>query len=124
MQKPTPQELADTFEQIANVNHEELQYLIDESELKTIKKGDMVLQPEQKADEMILILSGRVRAYRVQQGQNRELGILEKGVISGLLPYSRMESTRANGIALEDGAYLSFHRSKMPDLIKNHYSLT
>jgi CRP-like cAMP-binding protein len=124
MQRPSPEEFTSLFEPLSNVDKEEIQYLIDESECIDIKEGEFLFEPEQPTNYMYFIMSGRIEIYATQNGQKREFGIVEKGSISGILPYSRMEKARGYANTIEDSKILAFPRAKMPELIRNHYSLT
>lgn len=124
MQKPSTEDLIEIFESISKVNKAELQFLIDESDIRVYKEDEWLFQPDEPSDNMILILSGKVRVFRVQQGQGKELAVVGKGEITGLLPYSRLVSTKAHATIVKETTVLLFHRSKMQDLIRNNYSLT
>ena len=73
---------------------------------------------------MTLVLSGRIRIYTLQKNQSREITILEKGDITGLLPYSRLKVAVGYGQALETSHILTFHRKDMPEMIRECYELT
>lgn len=124
MLKPTPKEFALLFKPLENVPEEELQYLIDSSEHLLIKEDNYLFQPDQPSDYMVFILSGEFRIFAIQQGQKREITIIKNGDITGILPYSRLETSKASALAKEDSYILRFHRKDMPGLIRDHYKLT
>lgn len=124
MSKPNPKDLIDLFESISKVDTQDLEYLIKKSELRVYPAGELVFKPETPTDHMIFILSGTVRAYTVQQNQTKEFAILQSGDITGLLPYSRLTSSKAYGEVQTETSVLALHRDDMPELIRNHYSLT
>ena len=124
MKAVTTARLRQDFEPIANVPEEQLQYLIDNSKPYELKEDEFLFQKGQPSDHMNLILSGRIRIYSQQKNQSREIAILEKGDITGLLPYSRLTHAQGSGQALETSVILAFHRENMPAMIRNNYELT
>ncbi len=124
MKAVTTARLRQDFEPIANVPEEQLQYLIDNSKSYELKEDEFLFQKGQPSDHMNLILSGRIRIYSQQKNQSREIAILEKGDITGLLPYSRLTHAQGSGQALETSVILAFHRENMPAMIRNNYELT
>ncbi len=124
MKKVTPQQLQRDFEPIAHVPEEQLQYLIDHSEQFTLEEDEFLFRKDEAADRMNLILSGRLRIYTLQKNQSREIALLEKGDITGLLPYSRLKTSSGYGQALEKCELLSLHRKDLPELIRENYELT
>lgn len=125
MQTPTPQQLKEVFSSIlANVPNDELQFLIDKSSCHTIEQDGFLFKKGDASDYMTLILKGRLKVYALQQNQQRELFELEKGEITGLLPYSRLKNAQGFAQALSEVEVMQFHRKDMPELIQNHYGLT
>ncbi|MGB0177599.1 MAG: cyclic nucleotide-binding domain-containing protein, partial [Owenweeksia sp.] len=124
MKKVTPQQLQQDFEPIAHVPEEQLQYLIDKGKQRELAADDFLFRKDEPSDNMTLILSGRIRIYTLQKNQSREIAIVEKGDITGLLPYSRLKTASGYGQALETTHILSFHRKDMPEMIRECYELT
>lgn len=111
------------IEDISNVPAEQLQWLLDQSECKTFAAGDFMFQPGQPSDYMYIILSGKVRVWLEQNGSTREVGRLEKGDITGVLPYSRLREARATAVAMEESQILFTHRDRFPEMIRTQYEL-
>lgn len=124
MSKPSPQDLIQIFEPISKVDEQDINYLIQNSDLRVYPPGEMVFEPESPSDYMVFILSGTIRVYAVQQNQSKEITILKSGDITGLLPYSRLKTAKAYAQVQTETRVLAFHRDAMPELIRNHYSLT
>ncbi len=125
MQQVTPSFLKKTFtEVLGEVEENELQFLIDHSTANTIKEGGYLFKKGDASDNMTLILSGDLKIYTLQQNKQRELFQLTGGEITGLLPYSRLTHAQGFAKALNEVKVLHFHRKDMPEMIRNHYSLT
>jgi len=113
-----------TFELLKNVPDEQLQWLISNSTERTLQDGEMF---SVQGDEMTgphFILGGKMHIYVNQNGQQREVAMFEQGAISGYLPYSRGKIAPANSQAIGELHVLTFDKSKMLDMICNHFELT
>ena len=77
------------FEQLKNVPDGQLQWLIDNSTERTLHDGEMLAVEGNEMTGPHFVLSGKLRLYAVQNGQQREMAVFEHGAISGYLPYSR-----------------------------------
>jgi signal transduction histidine kinase len=124
MNKPNPEDIARDFETLAFVPEEELAFLIKESELKTLEEGDYLWKPGEEARHMIMVLSGKLRIFNMQNNQMREFVVVEPGSITSLLPYSRMKNSITFGQALGTCQVLLFPKEKMSELIRENYHLT
>jgi len=109
---------------IGHLPEDQLNWLLDKSEIRCLQPGDKAFSPGDPTDHMFIILEGKMRLWMDQNGTSREIGRMEKGDVSGLLPYSRLKSSRATGVILESMTLLAFHRDHMPELIRDHYELT
>jgi signal transduction histidine kinase len=125
MHTPTPQHLREIFASIlGKVDDDALQFLIDKAVCHTVKQDDFLFKKGDASDYMTLILKGHLKVYTLQQNQQRELFELEKGEITGLLPYSRLTHAQGYAQAQDEVQVMQFHRRDMPELIRNHYGLT
>ncbi|QTN39024.1 GHKL domain-containing protein [Cryomorphaceae bacterium] len=111
----TPKDLR-IFETLSEVPDSELQWLIDHCEIQEYEEGTKMFAPDDAADFMYLIMEGEALFYIMQNGERRDFGTSGAGVITGLLPYSRMKVARGNGVALKRIKALVLHRSQMRQL--------
>lgn len=109
--------------ELENVPEDQLQWLIDHSEIVEYAVADMVFEPDQDSDNMIIILEGKVRIWFDQNGSSREIGRMEKGEVTGVLPYSRLKKARATAVAIEPSKVMLTHRDTFPEMIKSQYQL-
>lgn len=112
------------FDTFNDVSDEDLQWLVCNSRYYTIMKDAYLFKEGDATDEMHIVLSGKILLYRNQNGQRRNLGEIEPGDITGVLPYSRMVQAGGNGITLEHTEILSLHRDCFMEMICNHHALT
>ena len=109
MKQPTVTSLQ-TIESFQEVPADALQWLIDRSEIITLEPGDHLFKPGQAIDYLYVILEGKLQ-LNIQQGkQLRDAGLLEKGTITGMLPYSRMQAASGFGLAVEPTRILALHQ--------------
>src|ERR1700755_865467 len=78
-----------TFEALANVPDEQLQWLVDTCEGRVLPEGTLFVKPGEPMVGPHFIISGEFAAFVSQNNSKRELGIFGAGVITGYLPYSR-----------------------------------
>lgn len=124
MKKPSPSELKETFTQLQQVPDAQLQWLIRESEYLQVREGGFLFRTGDPVDSTILILEGMVSLLLQQANQQREVAVVEKGSITAYLPYSRGNTAPVNALAKKDTTLLKFPRTRMKELISDHFELT
>ena len=113
-----------SIEGLKNAPEESLKWMIYNGKIVKYKKLDHLFQKGEKADHLLILLTGCMRLYGVFGNQQREFSRVSGGSITGLLPYSRMKITQGNGQFLEDSEVLAIHRDKFPEMIREHHELT
>ncbi|WP_333820590.1 ATP-binding protein [Ohtaekwangia sp.] len=106
-----------------DLDESHLQWLAEKGSVTTWKDGDYLFRKGDTIDAMRILFAGEVDIYREQAGNVRYLGTVEKGEITGLLPYSRMKSAMADGIVSGDAVVYSLHRECFPELLRDHGAL-
>lgn len=109
------------FEEVPST---QLQWLIDNGDLSTIKSGEFLFKKDMSMDHMFVILSGHFIVKIEQNGQYRMVATLEASTVTGVLPYSRAKLATGFAEATEDCALLSIHKDKMRSLIVENQALT
>ncbi len=112
----TPADLK-TVSVLESVPDYELQWLIDHATFQTYKEGEYVFKKGDAADEMYILMEGRVLFYLEQNGQRRDMGEAKKGTLTGLLPYSRLTHATGNGVVIKHVELLSVHRDIIQKMI-------
>lgn len=113
-----------TIEALKDVPVEQLQWLVDNSTQDTIPAGEYLFRTNDPIASTTIIISGRIRAFRLQNQEAREMATFEPKSITGYLPYSRGNVAIASGQALEDTEVLRFPREKSGEMIRQHFELT
>jgi signal transduction histidine kinase len=109
---------------LSSVPKAQLDWLIEHSAISILGPGEFLFKRDEPADNMIIILKGRVKVYLPQGKSQKEMGILEKDEISGLLPFSRLEKAIGFAEVIEDTVVLLTHRNQMKALVSHNYELT
>ena len=110
------------FDTFSDVSDEDLEWLVCNSRYYTTLKDAYLFKEGDPTNEMHIILSGKILLYFNQNGQRRNVGELEAGDVTGVLPYSRMVKAGGNGVTLAHTDILSLHRDCFMDMICNHES--
>lgn len=113
-----------SFETFKSIPTEALQWLVDQSEYKFYPSGIKMFSSGDPVDHMQIIIKGKYQVWREQKGERRELGTWGTGYLTGVLPFSRMEVAKAEGMALEDTYSLELHRNCFTEMVNVSYELT
>lgn len=111
-------------EPLADVPDEQLQWLIDNSRYTEYKDEDVVFKSGDVIQHTDIILKGKMRIYATKNGNYREIARIEKGDITGYLPFSRIEKASGDGQCTEDAAILSCPADKIKQAATKYYELT
>ncbi|MBR9921907.1 MAG: cyclic nucleotide-binding domain-containing protein [Bacteroidetes bacterium] len=111
------------FEGYKGISDESLSWLISKSEYLLYPAGDLLFYPEKPTTSMQIIMEGEYIIEFEQGGEYREFGTNEAGYTTGVLPFSRMQESRANGRALQDTYVLELHRDHFIELVNVDYDL-
>ncbi|WP_339792872.1 ATP-binding protein [uncultured Imperialibacter sp.] len=109
---------------LQGVSDDQLQWLIDNSERRDFREGEFLFKKGEPTDHMMIVLSGKARAYSTQNNQKRELFELEPPDISGLLPFSRLKTAIGSAEVMQPTTVLLTSREKLKELVCTHYDLT
>jgi signal transduction histidine kinase len=119
-------EVADlkSFEGLAGVPDSELQWLIDKCEVLTFEDGEYLMQPGEDLTGPHFVLEGNMRFFMLQQGARREYVLVEKGSITGYMPYSRGLIAKGYAQAVGELTVLSYPIQDIMEMIKDHFEIT
>jgi signal transduction histidine kinase len=116
--------LLQSFSTFADIPTDALQWMIEQSQYLQYDRGEQIFRPGDPVNEMGIILKGQVSLRVEVQGGLQEIAILEKGDITGLLPFSRMKEVRALGIVTEPLRILYLHKDQFTEMVNRSYELT
>ena len=109
-----------SFPQFENVPEEQLNWLVQNSRICTYMTDEKIMEPGSEIDKMFIILDGRIRIQLPRGSSFANLGDFETGEISGRLPFSRMQSSIAHLVVVEDATILETHKDLFVEITKRY----
>lgn len=109
--------------ELKGVPENQLQWLAENGQVQAFSDGQKMFSKGDKIDSMRILLQGEVNFFIEQAGNLRNVGTVEKGEITGKLPFSRMKGATGEGIVTGDTLIYTLHESLFPDMIRNHHEL-
>lgn len=109
-----------SFPQFESVPEDQLSWLVENSQVCTYMPDEKIIEPGSEIDKMFIILDGRIRIKLPQGNSFANLGDFETGDISGRLPFSRMQSTLAHLVVVEDTTILETHENLFVEITKRY----
>ena len=109
---------------LKDVPEYQLQWLIDQSEHSVLQPGELVGILGEELKGTIFVISGRIELYRIQNNSKLVVAELEKGSITGMLPFSRAKVVAAYLQCLEETQVMTFPKEKIRQMISDHFELT
>ena len=101
----------------AGLPDDQIAWFISQSEELLFKAGDYYSRQGDPANAMFVILGGEVE-IRGEFGGEAILFGLNKGDVTGVLPFSRMKQFTVSGRAVTDARVLRFPAAMFPDLVQ------
>lgn len=96
----------------------DLGWLAETAEERVYDAGDVPFERGAVAEEMFVVLEGAFQIFTVTNGQRRPFGTIHAGEISGLLPFSRMETFGGEGIVTEAGRIAAIHKDHFWEMME------
>lgn len=109
-----------SFPQFANVPEEQLNWLVENSTVCTYMIDERIIEPGSDITKMFIILDGTVRVRLPQGNSYANIGDFETGDITGTIPFSRMQSTIAHLVVMEDTTVLETHQDLFVEITKRY----
>ena len=107
-----------------NVPDDQLNWLAEKGSLEDFPQAEHLFISGQPADKMIIVVEGVFRVYIKRTDAYKEVGRIEKGHITGLLPFSRLKETQAWANAVVDSKVITFSKDCLRDMVRDCYDLT
>lgn len=108
------------FSPFENVPTDQLEWLVENSQLCTYQPDEMIAKPGDEITDMLIILDGEIRAQLKRGNQFMPLGTFGTGEISGKLPFSRMQSSAAYLTVVTETSLLRTNQSLFPEISKKY----
>ncbi|MGB3543249.1 sensor histidine kinase [Rubrivirga sp.] len=94
-----------------------LEWLASVAEERLIEAGTVPFNRGDVADTMFCVLEGGFQIFTIQGPKRTLFGTIRAGEISGMLPFSRMETFAGEGVALEDTRVANIHQRHFPEML-------
>jgi signal transduction histidine kinase len=99
-----------------NLPTEVLAWLSEHGELCRYADGEIVVRAGEPATHMLGIVAGGLQYYRPESGQQGPLFRVEAGRVTGILPYSRLQISKGQGLAVGETTLYRLARTEFPSL--------
>ncbi|MFN7604075.1 MAG: hypothetical protein ACK5R0_21995, partial [Bacteroidota bacterium] len=109
--------------ELKGVPDAQLQWLAEKGSVRAYTDGEKVFSKGDKIDSLRILLEGEMNFFVEQAGNLRNVGTVEKGEITGKLPFSRMKGATGIGIVTGETLLYTLHESLFPEMIRNHHEL-
>lgn len=110
--------------EFANVPDEQLQWLISKGNAIEMEEGGTLFKEGDPVTKTFIVLDGKIRIYTTQSGQLREIASIEKGGVTGYLPFSRAIKTFAYCECVKPSWIFICSADSIRQGITRHYELT
>jgi signal transduction histidine kinase len=123
-----PEQLAEQLRKVAvfsDLPQEDLLWFVSKCQELRLASGDIVMREGDKAEFMIVMLEGEIRARAEHGPADGPVFTMSGGEVSGMLPFSRLKVVSVTGRAVVPSHYLAFHVShfeemfhRLPELVR------
>jgi signal transduction histidine kinase len=109
--------------ELKGVPDAQLQWLAEKGSVRAYSNGEKIFSKGDKIDSLRILLEGEMNFFVEQAGNLRNVGTVEKGEITGKLPFSRMKGATGIGVVTGETLLYTLHESLFPEMIRNHHEL-
>ncbi|HEX9562905.1 MAG TPA: ATP-binding protein [Gemmatimonadaceae bacterium] len=113
-----------TYDSMSSLPLIEREWLVTNGELRAYEEGEKLVAVPDEAQEMIVVLSGRVVVYFGHGGGRRHSMESLAGSLSGVLPYSRLKRPQWDVLVEAPTELIAIHRDRFPAMIRDCPVLT
>ncbi|MEZ4688086.1 MAG: cyclic nucleotide-binding domain-containing protein, partial [Bacteroidia bacterium] len=124
MQESEIREIIRNLPNLSEVEPEAIDWLLEKSMVSHHAVGEILFQPGDPVDELLIVLEGLVDVFQESPEGRRALFLIEKGNISGNLPFSRAKGASATGKVIEDTTLLRLHKEWFVEMVSVSYAMT
>ena len=108
-----------------HLSNEEMQKVVQSARSRTYSKGEIIFQPGDLAEKLLIIHKGRVKIYRVSElGKEQLLRILEPGDFMGDISLFTNEIVANYAEAMVNTEICAIHRSDIQELLGTHPNIS
>lgn len=104
----------------SEVPEEQLTWLVQNSDVKSYDTDEVLFRPGDDIREVLIILEGSVRLQMKRGNEFADLGKIEKGDITGKIPFSRLQSPLAYLTVVDNVLLVRTHENVFPEMAKQY----
>jgi signal transduction histidine kinase len=119
----TPDDLR-TVSLLSDLDADTLSWLAEHAREHVLDAGEQLFAQGDTADRMFVHLEGSITAVAERNGQKDAIFHSEPGYVTGLLPFSRMETWGGTGVADTPARIATIHSRHFPELVRRFPELT
>jgi signal transduction histidine kinase len=116
--------LRTTVKAFSDLSLEDVNWFLDRAEVIRLQPGEYVVKEGDRAERMLVILEGEMRARKEAGGTDSFVFSTRAGDVTGILPFSRMTHYTVTGRAITPMLGLSYQTRDFPELIQHLPALT
>jgi signal transduction histidine kinase len=94
-----------------------LTWFLEHGEVRAYERGERTFEPTDLPDRMVILLEGSLDIRAAMNGRMTTFVTLMGGSVSGLLPYSRMKTFAAEGVAVSNVRALTIKKELFPEML-------
>ena len=121
---PSDFETLRSIPELRDVPDEQLRWLLDKSEFRSLRKGENLFVPQMSLEHLFIILEGALEVFISEEENRKVLFQFQKGGILGYLPYSKIQESPGYAQAFTDIRMCCCPKSAFPELICDNHELT
>jgi signal transduction histidine kinase len=115
--KPSIDELR-TIEAFKELNEDELTWLAERMELRDYAPGEIMAPKGAPADQMAAVIRGEFQAKPESATDDTRVFVIGEGRVSGLLPYSRMQTWPATSRITKPSRIAFLNKQHFPEMLQ------
>ena len=106
-----------TIDVFSDQDDDALEWLASVSEERTFAEGVRPFEHGAKAEAMFAVLEGGFQIFSLTNGTRTLFGTVREGEISGLLPFSRMQTFSGEGVTIADSRIASVDQQHFAEML-------
>ena len=111
------------FQPFQDIDAAALQWIIDKADYIKYEEGEALFYDNKPVNHMQIIVDGEYTIKLKRQNETKIMGTGESGMVTGVLPFSRMKVARAWGIATKPTYTLELHKEHFTEMVNISYEL-
>lgn len=117
-------EVLQKHEAFADIREDVITWFLQRGRVVKLQAGEYAFRQGERTDDFLILVEGRMEILRNQNGQQLSVVHYEAPAITGVLPFSRMVTTGADGLIREPSVLIYIDKKEFTTLPFVSYELT